>query len=428
MATIHWPQFRGPGASGVGEGCKPPTAWNVEAKKNLLFKTSLPGLGHSSPIVWGDKVFVTTARSGKNNDLKVGLYGDIEPVADDSEHEWLIHCLHKRTGKVLWQTVAHKGIPKIPRHPKSTHASATMATDGKRVVAFFGSEGLFCYDLSGKLLWKRDFGVLDSGYFQVPSAQWGWASSPIFAGGKLIVQCDVQKGSFIAALDPATGKDLWKTTRSDVPTWSTPTLCTLGARPQIVCNGWRHMGGYDLATGKSLWKLAGGGDIPVPTPIVHAKAGLIYLTNAHGRQAPIYAIRPSASGELILPPEGMGSLHFGWGVLRGGAYMQTPLALGNHLYVCSDAGILSCYEADSGKRLYQERLGTGRTGFTASAVAADGKLYYTSEEGEIFVVQAGPSFKVLSQNSMGEVCMATPALSENVLYFHTQGHLVAIGA
>ena len=424
MATIHWPQFRGPGASGIAEGSKLPTVWNVEEKKNVLFKTPLPGLGHSSPIIWGEKVFVTTAVSPKNNNLKVGLYGDIEPVADDSEHQWQVHCLNKRTGKILWQQTACKGVPKIARHPKSTQASATMATDGKRVLAFFGSEGLYCYDLAGKLLWKRDFGVLDSGYYMVATAQWGWASSPIFAGDKIIVQCDVQKGSFLAALDPATGKDVWRTPRNDVPTWSTPTLCTLGGKPQIICNGWKHIGGYDLKTGKSLWKLTGGGDIPVPTPIVGQ--GLIFITNAHGRQAPIYAVRPSATGELILPPEGMGSLHFGWGILRGGAYMQTPLVVGEHLYVCNDAGILSCYDATSGQRLYQERMGTGRTGFTASAVAANGKLYYTSEEGDIFVVQAGPKFKLLSQNPMGEVCMATPAISENALYFHTQGHLVGI--
>ena len=424
MATIHWPQFRGPGASGVAEGSKLPTTWSVGDKKNLLFKTPLPGLGHSSPIVWGEKVFVTAALSSKNNDLKVGLYGDIAPVADDSEHEWRLYCLNKRTGKILWQQTACKGVPKIARHTKSTQASATMATDGKRVLAFFGSEGLFCYDLAGKLLWKRDLGVLDSGYFQVPTAQWGWASSPIFAEGKIIVQCDIQKGSFVAALDPATGKDIWRTPRNEVPTWSTPTLCKLGSVPQIVCNGWKHIGGYDLKTGKELWKLVGGGDIPVPTPIVGQ--GLIFVTNAHGRQAPLYAIQPTVSGEITLPPEGAGNRDFAWGTLRGGAYMQTPLVVGEHLYVCNDAGILSCYDAQSGERLYQERMGTGRTGFTASAVAAGGKIYYTSEEGNVFVVQAGPKFKVLAQNELDEVCMATPAISENALYFHTQGHLVGI--
>ncbi len=422
--TIHWPQFRGPGASGVAEGSKLPTTWSVEGKKNLLFKTPLPGLGHSSPIVWGEKVFVTTALSASNNTLKVGLYGDIAPVADTSEHEWRLYCLHKRTGKILWQQTACKGVPKIARHTKSTQASATMATDGKRVLAFFGSEGLYCYDLAGKLLWKRDLGLLDSGYFEVPTAQWGWASSPIFAEGKIVVQCDVQKGSFVAALDPTTGKDIWRTPRNDVPTWSTPTLCKLGDTPQIVCNGWKHIGGYDLKTGKELWKLVGGGDIPVPTPIVGQ--GLIFITNAHGRQAPIYAIQPTVSGAITLPPEGLGTRDFAWGTLRGGAYMQTPLVLGEHLYVCNDAGILSCYDAQSGQRLYQERMGTGRTGFSASAVAAEGKIYYTSEEGDIFVVQAGPKFKLLAQNPMGEVCMATPAISENALYFHTQGHLVGI--
>jgi outer membrane protein assembly factor BamB len=422
---IDWPQFRGPRASGIAEGFKTPVSWSVPEKKGMAWKTPLPGLSHSSPVIWGDRLFVATAISGKDNNVKVGLYGDIASVEDSAQHEWRVYCLDKRSGKVLWQQTVCRGVPKVKRHTKASHASSTVATDGKSVVAFFGSEGLYCLDAkSGKLRWKRDFGTLDSGYFMVPDAQWGFASSPILVDGKVVVQCDVQKGSFVAALDLKSGKTLWKTDRADVPTWSTPALCEEAGRKQIVVNGWKHIGGYDLATGKSLWKLVGGGDIPVPTPIV--AHGLIYLTNAHGRMAPVYAVKPKATGEINLPSDNVGHPDVAWFKTRDGAYMQTPLVYGAHLYICRDNGILGCYDAKTGDKVYQERLGTGRTGFSASAVAGDGKLYFTGEEGTIYVVQAGPTFKVLATNEMDEVCMATPALSEGTLYFRTQGHLVAV--
>jgi outer membrane protein assembly factor BamB len=425
-AGVDWPQFRGPRASGIAEGFPAPTSWSVPEKKNIRWKTPVPGLSHSSPVIWDDRLFIATAISAKNNEVKVGLYGDIDSVKDDAVHEWWVYCLDKKTGKVLWRQLATKSVPKVKRHTKASHASSTLATDGKSVVAFFGSEGLFCLDAkTGKTRWKRDFGLLDSGYFMAPEAQWGFASSPIIDSGRVIVQCDVQKGSFVAALDLKNGKTLWKTDRADVPTWSTPNICEEGGRKQVVVNGWKHLGGYDFLTGKPLWKLIGGGDIPVPTPIV--AHGLIYLTNAHGRMAPIYAVKPKASGEINLPSDNVGHPSVAWFKVRDGAYMQTPLVYGPHLYVCRDNGVLGCYDAKTGDKIYQERLGTGRTGFTASAVASDGKLYFTGEEGSIFVVQAGPTFKLLSNNEMDEICMATPALSEGKLYFRTQSHVVSVG-
>lgn len=421
----NWPSFRGASASGVQDGFPTPLRWDVEKRTNVLWKTPIPGLGHSSPIIWGDKVFVTTAvNSGAKAELKVGLYGDIGAADDNGTQEWRLYCLSKKSGKVLWTQVAYKGVPKVKRHTKATHANTTLATDGKSLVAFFGSEGLHCFDLNGKHRWSKDFGVLDTGFYLVPSAQWGFASSPVIDKDLVIIQADAQKTGFVAALELASGALRWKTDRKDVPTWGTPTVTREGGRAQVIVNGWKHLGGYDLASGKELWRLTGGGDIPVPTPIVGK--GLIFLTNAHGRQAPVYAIRPTATGDITLPEGTTSSQHIAWSQLRDGAYMQTPLLYGDYLYVCRDNGILSCYEATTGKRLYQERLGTGRTGFTASAIAGNGKLYYTSEEGEIFVVQAGPKFQLLAQNTMGEVCMATPALSDGCLYFHTQGSLVAI--
>ncbi|MDA2927134.1 PQQ-binding-like beta-propeller repeat protein [Acidobacteria bacterium AH-259-G07] len=420
----HWPSFRGPGANGLAEGYPTASTWNLETSENVEWKTPIPGLGHSSPIVWGDRIFVTTAVSSqKNPKLKVGLYGDIRPVDEDTIHSWRLYCLDKHTGQILWERVAHEGVPRIKRHPKSTHANATPVTDGKRVVAFFGSEGLYCYDMKGTLLWKKDLGLLDSGYYLVPSAQWGWASSPIIHNNKLIVQCDVQKNSFIAGFDIRDGREIWRTPRSDVPTWSSPTVHGGARRTQVIVNGYRHIGGYDIQTGQELWRLTGGGDIPVPTPVV--ADGLIFITNAHGAMAPIYAIRVRARGDISLQGDASSDEYIAWSQKRGGAYMQTPLVRGEYLYSCRNNGVLSCYQAKTGERLYQKRLGKGG-GFTASPVSADGKIYFSSEDGDIYVIKAGPEFELLAVNSMGEICMATPAISEGTLFVRTQRHLVAI--
>jgi outer membrane protein assembly factor BamB len=400
--------------------------WNVTTGENVRWSTPVPGLAHSSPVVWGDQICLTTAvAENREEALKVGLYGDITPVDDDTPLSWEVHCFDRKSGARRWSAVAHKGVPKIKRHPKATHASSTLATDGRRLVAMFGSEGLHAYDMDGKPLWKKDLGVLQSAFFQVPAAQWGFASSPVIHGDRVIVQADVLEGSFLAAFDVATGRELWRTPRSDYPTWSTPTVHVAGERRQVIVNGFKHVGGYDLETGRELWRMKGGGDIPVPTPIV--RRDLVFITNAHGPAAPIFAVRTGATGDISLAEGVRTSEHVVWSQQREGAYMQTPVVYGDHLYVCRDNGVLSVYQATSGERVYQQRLADGRTGFSASAVAGDGKIYYTSEDGSVLVVKAGPVFEQLAENPMGETAMATPAISEGVLYFRTRTRLVAIG-
>lgn len=421
----NWPSFRGPRARGIAEGHATPVEWSVESSKNILWKTPIPGLAHSSPIIWGDRLFVTTAVSAESDpSLKVGLYGNIESVTEDVVHQWKVYGLDKNTGEILWGRTAHEGIPEVKRHQKSTHANPTPATDGEHVVAFFGSEGLYCYDLEGDLLWKKDLGVLRSGFFQVPAAEWGFASSPVIHDGMVIVQSDVLEDSFLAAFDIRDGREIWRTEREDVPTWSTPTVYGEGGDAQIIVNGWKHVGSYGAATGKRRWWMEGGGDIPVPTPVVSYP--LVFVTNAHGPAAPIYAIRLNAKGDISLPEGASRNEHVAWSVDRGGAYMQTPLVYGDYLYNCRDNGVLSCYRAVTGERLYQERLGGGTSGFSASPVAADGKIYFTSEVGDVYVVAAGPEFELLAVNSLDEIAMATPALSEGVLYFRTRHHVVAV--
>jgi len=423
---INWPVFRGHMSSGIAEGFATATTWNGETGENILWSTPIPGLAHSSPIVWGDRVFVSTAISSADNSLKVGLYGDIEPVEDDSIHTWKVYALDKRSGEILWERTAHTGVPAIKRHTKASHASATMATDGTHVIAYFGSEGLYAYDFEGNLSWKVDLGVLDAGFFMVPEAQWNVASSPIIYDGKVILQADVQENSFIAAFDVANGTELWRTARQDVPTWGTPNVLESAAGAQVVVNGFRHIGAYEPTTGAEIWRLQGGGDIPVPTPIF--AHDLIFITNAHGPVgAPIYAIRPSARGD-ITPPSGESSNdHVAWSLPRAGAYMVTPLVYGDYLYNAKNNGALGVYDARTGERMYQARLGQGG-GFTASPVAADGKVYFTGEDGDVFVIKAGPEFELLASNTMGEICMATPAISEGVLLFRTRDHVMAVAA
>jgi len=427
QGNTNWPSFRGPGASGVADGFPLPADWDGPTSRNIRWKTPIPGLGHSSPIVWGNRLFVSTAISGvEKPELKVGLYGDIESVRDSSSHRWVVYCLDTQTGKVVWEKTVYAGVPKVKRHPKATHANSTLATDGRHLIAFFGSEGLYCFDMDGKQQWKRDLGVLDSAYYVVPDAQWEFASSPIIYQDKVLIQCDVLNGSFVAALDIKDGTDLWRTPRGDVPTWGTPTVHADGAAAQMIVNGYKHTGGYDVRTGKELWRLKGGGDIPVPTPVV--AHGLAFITNAHGPMAPIYAIRLNATGDISLAANESSNQFVVWSYPRDGAYMITPLVYGDYLYNAKNNGVMSCYDAKTGNRIYQQRLGGGTSGFTASPVAGDGKLYFSSEDGDIYVVKAGPAFELVSRNAMGEICMASPAISGGVLYFRTQSHVVAVAA
>ena len=426
-AAGDWPSFRGTRAAGVAEGFPLPAEWSVPASRNILWKAPIPGLGHSSPVVWGGRLFVSTSVSGAEKpELKVGLYGDIGSVNDPSIHRWAVYALDAASGRVIWEKTVHTGVPKIKRHPKATHANSTLATDGRHLVAFFGSEGLYCFDLDGTLLWKKDLGVLDSSFFMVPDAQWEFASSPVIYQDKVLVQCDVLKGSFIAAFSIEDGREMWRTAREDVPTWGTPTVHAVGGRAQMIVNGFKHAGAYDVETGKEIWRLQGGGDIPVPTPVVGH--GLVFLTSAHGPMAPLYAIRLDAAGDISLKPGETSNQYVAWSYARDGAYMITPIVYGDYLYNAKNNGALSCYNARTGERMYQTRLGSGTSGFTASPVAGDGKVYFASEDGDVFVVKAGPAYELLATNPMGDVCMASPALSKGVIYFRTKSHVVAVAA
>ena len=423
---VDWPSFRGIRGAGVATGRPTPTTWNVPEGTGVRWKVPVEGLGHSSPVVWGNRVCITTAISGSGDtSLKTGLYGNIDSVRDNAEHLWRLRCVDKASGKTLFDRELHRGVPTIKRHLKSTHANSTLATDGTFIVAMLGSEGLHTFDMNGKLLWKKDLGVLDSGFYMAPDAQWEFASSPVLHNGTIVIQADVQKNSFIAAFDAKTGTEKWRTPRADVPTFSTPTIHDVGGRTQVIVNGWRHTGAYDLATGKEIWRLNGGGDIPVPVPVVGH--GLVFITNAHGPGAPVFAIRETASGDISLPPGETRNDHIAWSVPRDGAYLVSPVLYDGLLYVSKNNGVINTFDAATGDRVYQQRLGTGQTSFIASLIAADGKVYSTGEEGDVFVFKAGRTFELLATNPLGEPTFATPAVSEGILYFRTARSLTAIG-
>jgi outer membrane protein assembly factor BamB len=422
-AGEFWPQFRGPGASGLGTGPPTPTKWNVETGENILWKTPIPGLAHSAPIVWKDRIYVTTVVSPEEAELKIGLYGDIRSAEDKGIHQWHLIAIERATGKVLFNKLGHQAAPRSQRHTKATQCNSTPATNGKYIVAYFGSEGMFCFDMEGELVWKKDLGAMDAGYFQVPTAQWGFASSPVIHENKVVVQCDVQKDSFLAVFDLATGEEIWRTVRKDVPTWSTPTVAEWEGKTQILINGWHHTGGYDFKTGKEIWKLKGGGDIPVPTPVVGK--GLAYFTSAHGIHRPMRAVRLSAKGDITPPEITEINEAIPWVHSRKGNYMQTPILIGDRLYACDDRGALTCFDATDGKILYSQRL--PGNGFTASPVSDGRHLYVICEYGEIWVVKVGDVYEEASINEMGDNCLATPAIADGKLYFRTQRSLIAIG-
>lgn len=424
-----WPSFRGPQASGIADGQDLPTRWNVERSENVVWKTAIPGLAHSSPIVWGDRVYLTTAVT-ENADPEL-VIGDVEAggirAADDmGKHSWRLYALDKTTGEILWYKTAHEGVPRIKRHVKASHASQTPATDGTHIVALFGSEGLYCFNMDGNLLWKKDVGLLDVGLWGEPEYQWGPASSPIIYKNLVIVQNDRQKDSFLVAYDVRTGKEVWRTKRNEKPAWSTPTIYQ-GKRTELVTNSANYFYGYDPLTGKELWRLSNNdAEVIVPTPI--ASDGLIIITGGYPTGSrPIYAIRPGGRGDLS-PAEGDTlSESLVWKTGRGSPYTPTPLAYNGILYACVDNGILSAYKLKTGERLYQSRLAVG-AGFSASPVASDGRLYFSSEDGDIFVVKAGPEYELISMNEMGETLMASPAISDGLLIVRGRRHVFAISA
>ena len=421
----HWSSFRGAEAAGVSDGQNLPERWNPSTGENILWRATIPGLAHSSPIVWGDTIFVTSAISSRTDaTFKPGLYGDGDASEDRSAHRWMLYAIDKRTGKTRWERAAAQGAPKNKRHIKSTYASSSPATDGRIVVAWFGSQGIYAYDFSGGLRWSVDLGRVDMGAYDIPSYEWGPASSPIIWNGLVIVQCDTQADSFLIALNAETGETVWKTDRKELPSWGTPTVVNTPAGPELITNASNFIRGYDPRTGRELWHLGGSSKITAPTPIF--ANGLHIIASGRGPERPVFAVKPGARGDLTLAKDATANAHVAWSKTGRGSYMPTPLAYRGILYVLANNGVFDAYDIATGREIYRQRLSLVGSGFSASPVAADGKIYLSNEDGEMLVVEAGETFKHVATNSMGETLMATPAISEGVMYVRGASTLFAI--
>jgi outer membrane protein assembly factor BamB len=424
-ANSNWPSFRGDHASGVADNQNLPERWDGETGTGIKWKTRIPGLAHSSPVVWGNALFVTTAISSRSDaTFRRGLFGDGDASGDRSRHQWKVYRLDKMTGRVVWERVAYEGAPVEKRHIKSTYASASPATDGRYVVAFFGSQGLYAYDMDGKLVWKVDLGHLDTGAYDIPDYEWGTASSPIIYKDLVIVQCDQQKGSFVMAVDIRSGKTVWKADRNELPSWSTPTVYP-GARPELVTNSPNFIRGYDPDSGRELWRLGGSSKITAPTPIFSGNT--IVVASGRSPEAPVFVIRAGAQGDITLAAGQTSSKSVIWTRQRAGSYMPTPLIYRDYLYVLRNEGILTCYGLATGEVQYVDRIPHQGSGFSSSPVASDGRIYLSSEDGDIFTVRAGSRFELLGVNSIGQPLMATPAISSGMMFVRAEQDLFAIG-
>ena len=426
-SDVHWPSFRGRFASGVADQQNLPIKWDARRGKNIRWKTPIPGLAHSSPIVWGDRLFVTSAVSSEpaGETIRHGLYGDGTASSDQSVHRWMLYCLEKKTGRIVWERQAHSAVPRSKRHIKATYANCTPVTDGRFVIAHFGAEGLFAYDMEGKRVWKKDLGDLDAGAYDAPDYEWGPASSPIIYRDLVIVQCDTQKESFILGCDIRTGDTVWRTARDELPSWGTPTIFPTRERAELVTNGSKFVRGYDPLTGRELWRLGGSSKITAPTPIF--TDDLIIVCSGRRPEKPIFAIRRGASGDISLQKDETSNRSIAWSKTRCGPYMPTPIIYSGLLYTCQNNGVLTCYDVKSGEEKYRQRIEHAGGGFSASPVAADGMIFLPNEDGEIFVVKAGPTFQLMATNHMGEVLMATPALSEGTMFVRGRHHVFAVG-
>jgi len=421
-----WPSFRGPNASGVADGQNLPDEWNAKTGQNILWRTPISGLAHSSPIVWGNRVYVTSAvSSDPKATFRPGLYGDGDASKDRTTHKWMLYALDKRTGKVLWERVAFEGEPREKRHIKATYANSTPATDGRIIVAWFGSQGVYAYDVNGKFLWKVDLGRIDLGAYDIPTIEWGSASSPIIWKDLVILQCDTQTDSFIVALNANTGETVWKTDRDEIPSWGTPTVAITSKGEELIANASNFIRGYDPLTGKELWRLGKSSKITAPTPVF--ADDILVVASGRGPQRPIFVVKAGARGDLTLPDGKTSSDAVIWSRTGRGSYMPTPLIYKGNLYVLGNNGTFDAYNLKTGDELYRQRLPLVGNGFSASPVAADGKIYLSNEDGEILVISAGEKFAHVATNSMGELLMATPALSEGVMYVRTAQSVFAVG-
>jgi outer membrane protein assembly factor BamB len=415
----EWPQWRGPGGRGISAEKNLPTEWSET--KNIQWKTELPGRGHSSPIIWGRKIFLTTSIEGPVvpgakavGHIRAGQeFIHPDSVGADRRHTLKVMCLDRETGKILWERTAYEGTVHDNRHRKNNYASSTPATDGRFVYAFFDAEGLYCYDLDGKLMWKTSLG-------KIAKMGLGHGISPVLYENLVILQCDQEDGdagSFIAAVNKTTGKEVWRTPRAHRKTWATPLLVRAGERMELIASGAESVISYDPATGKELWRCEGVRGHAIPSAV--AGHDLVFVSAGYPSKRAL-AIRLGGAGDVTKTP------NLVWRYDKGTAYVASPILYGDYLYLMTDKGLLTCLDARTGEVKYEGGRVPVPASFTASLVAFGDQLLLCSEDGDTFIVKAGPSHAVLRTNSLGEPIFASPAIADGWLFIRGERHLYCI--
>jgi outer membrane protein assembly factor BamB len=420
--SANWSQWRGPEGTGVSTETNVPAEWS--AAKNIKWKTAISGHGHSSPIVWGNKIFLTTDIEGEptpdNKAVEHKIEGKIfvhpDSVGANRKHTFKVLCFDRATGKLLWEQAAYTGTVFDDRHRKGSYAAPTPATDGNYVYAWFGGEGdgLYAYDMNGKLVWKTPIG-------KIASVGMGPGASPVLHDNVLLLQCDEDEGknSFIVAIDKKTGKQVWKTPRQVQASWATPLVIQHGGRTEVITSGNEWIISYDAKTGKELWKLKGHGSNAIGTPLVGH--GMVFVYAGYPVKKTI-AIKLGATGDITDTPNVV------WQYDKGTAYVPSSILYGDYIYLMSDRGIITCLDAKTGKVVYEGgRIPVPAT-FTASPLAVDGKLLLTSEDGDTYFIKAGPKHEVLATNSVNEPVYASPAISDGMVFIRGEKNLYGISA
>jgi outer membrane protein assembly factor BamB len=420
-AQEHWPQFRGPNAAGSSPNADLPTEWGPS--QNVRWKLPIPGVAWSSPVIWGNRIFVANSISDEAQEPpKKGLYfGGDRPAPRNTNYRWELVCVDADEGRIIWRRMLHQGKPTSSIHIKNSYASETPVTDGERIYTYLGAAGLYCCDFEGQVIWNKDLGSYKTRF------GWGTASSPVLDGDTLFVLNDNEEQSFVVALDKRTGEERWRVTRDEKSSWSTPFIWRNSQRTELVTCATKRVRSYDPASGALLWELGGMSSICSPTPV--AGDDLLYVSSGYigDQKRPLFAVRAGASGEISLRDDETSNDAIAWCQKLGGPYIPSPVLWQGRLYVLYDRGFFACFDAKTGKPVYdKQRIDPSSTAFTASPWAYGDRVFCLSEDGDTFVIQAGPEFKVVAKNSVDELFMASPAIAGQRLYLRGLEHLYCI--
>ncbi len=407
----NWPQWRGPQANGVAPHANPPLEWSET--KNIRWKIEVPGKGLSSPIVWGDRIFITTAIATEQSAESAASEGRRRGIAPTSKHKFVLLALARRDGKILWERTAIESVPHEGTHNDGSWASNSAITDGEHVIAHFGSRGIFCYDLQGKLIWQKDLGDMTT------RNGFGEGSSPALHGNTLVINWDHEGESFIVGLDKSSGKELWRATRDEITSWSTPLIVTQEGKAQVIVSATNRVRSYDLANGALLWEIGGMTVNAIPSPVTNA--GIVYVTSGF-RGSALRAIRlAEAKGDITDSPAVV------WKYDQDTPYVPSPLLYGDKIYFLKvNSGILSCLNAKTGEVHYGPQRLEEIANIYASPVAAAGRVYLTGRDGMTLVLKHGATFEVLGRNKLEDDIDASPALVENEIYLRGRKFLYCI--